>query len=118
MLTDELPILGPDATMKEAIVQLAKRRGICLVQRADATLLGVVTTGDLTRLMQAQGDVMGVKVSDVMSKTPRTVHAEELGSAAVHLMETSGIIALPVLDAAETVVGVVHLHDLMRAGAA
>jgi arabinose-5-phosphate isomerase len=118
MLTDELPILGPEATMRDAIVQLAKRRGICLIQAKDATLLGVITTGDLTRLMQKQDAVLAVPVSDVMSRTPRTVHADELGSAAVHQMELHGVIALPVLDAAERVVGVVHLHDLMRAGAA
>lgn len=118
MLTDELPLLGPAATMREAIVQLAKRRGICLVQGPDAKLLGVVTTGDLTRLMQKHEAIFAIPVSEVMSTSPRTIHAEELASAAVHEMESAGIVALPVLDAAERVVGVVHLHDLMRAGAA
>jgi arabinose-5-phosphate isomerase len=118
MLTTELPVLGPDATMREAIVLLAKRRGICLVQGNEGKLLGVVTTGDLTRLLQSQESVLAVPVKQVMTKSPKTVHADELGSSAVHLMETARVIALPVLDASEKVVGVVHLHDLMIAGAA
>lgn len=118
MLTDELPILGPDALMRDAIVQLAKRRGICLIQSPDARLLGVITTGDLTRLMQSKDAILEIPVASVMSRTPRTIHAEELGSAAVHQMETHGIVALPALNDTEQVVGVVHLHDLMRAGAA
>jgi arabinose-5-phosphate isomerase len=53
-----------------------------------------------------------------MTRTPRTVRADALGSAAVHLMETAGVVALPVLGNDDALVGVVHLHDLLRAGAA
>jgi arabinose-5-phosphate isomerase len=116
MLTDDLPILPATATMRQAIVALAEKRGICIV--ADAgRLLGVVTTGDLSRLMEQETDIFPIPVERVMTRTPKSVGADELGSAAVHLMELHGIIALPVLDAAARVVGVVHLHDLMRAGA-
>jgi arabinose-5-phosphate isomerase len=118
MLTKDLPILGPDATMREAIMQLSKRRGICLVQATGGPLLGVVTTGDLTRLMERTESILAIKLRDVMTKSPRTIRADELGSAAVHAMETYRVIALPVLDADEQLVGVVHLHDLMIAGAA
>lgn len=118
MVTDPLPLLDTSATMREAIVVLAKQRGIALVTDDRAQLSGVLTTGDLTRLMQAGGDVMGIAVADVMTRTPKAIGADELGSAAVHLMETKGIIALPVLGGAGEIVGVVHLHDLMRAGAA
>jgi arabinose-5-phosphate isomerase len=118
MLTQDLPILGPDATMREAIMQLSKRRGICLVQKDGGPLLGVVTTGDLTRLMERTESILTIKLSDVMTRSPRTIRADELGSAAVHTMETHRVIALPVLDAEEKLVGIVHLHDLMIAGAA
>lgn len=118
MVADPLPMLPEGATMREAIVVLAKQRGLGLVTGTDGQLAGVVTTGDLTRLMQRDGDVMTIPVRDVMSRNPRTIGADELGSAAVHVMETHGVIALPALDAAGRVVGVVHLHDLMRAGAA
>lgn len=117
MVGDALPIVAPAATMREAVVQLAEKRGICMIAAADRQLRGVVTTGDLSRLMEQEQDIFPIPVARVMTSTPKSVHADELGTAAVHLMETHGIVALPVLDGAERIVGVVHLHDLMRAGA-
>jgi arabinose-5-phosphate isomerase len=118
MITDDLPIMAPGATMREAVVQLAERRGIAIVADPARTLLGVVTTGDLTRLMEREADFLTTRVDAVMTKSPKTAAADELGSAVVYRMEQSGIMAVPVVDAASRVIGVVHLHDLMRAGAA
>jgi arabinose-5-phosphate isomerase len=118
MLTDDLPILGPGATMREAVVQLADKRGIAIVADEHLKLLGVVTTGDLTRLMDRETDFLKLFVDAVMTKSPKTASPDELGSAVVYRMEQSGIISMPVVDAKSKVVGVVHLHDLMRAGAA
>ena len=117
MVSDELPILAAEATMREAIVQLAEKRGLCMIAASDHRLVGVITTGDLSRLMEREQEIFPIKVERVMNRTPKSIHADELGSAAVHLMETKRIIALPVLDADDRIVGVVHLHDLMRAGA-
>lgn len=118
MLSDDLPVLGTQATMREAVVELAKRRGIALITDEEKTLVGLITTGDLTRLMEQQQDVFGVPVSTVMSRSPKTTTPDELASAVVYHMEQAGIMAMPVLDNSRRVVGVVHLHDLMRAGAA
>ncbi len=117
MVTSDLPVLERSATMREAIVQLAERRGIAVVVE-HATVLGVVTAGDLTRLLERYTDVLSVPVASVMTTTPRMAHDHELGSAVVHRMETHGIMAMPVLNAQEHLVGIVHLHDLMRAGVA
>jgi arabinose-5-phosphate isomerase len=118
MIADPLPVVSPTDTMREAIVVLARQRGIALMLDGTGKLAGVLTTGDLTRLMQREGDVMAINVADVMTRAPRTVGADELGSAAVHVMETKGVIALPALEPDGRVAGVVHLHDLMRAGVA
>jgi arabinose-5-phosphate isomerase len=118
MVADGLPVLPPAATMREAVVQLAERRGIVMVADDRGALHGVITTGDLTRLMEREPDFLGVRVDAVMSRAPRTATPDELGSAVVYRMEQAGIMAVPVVDAASRVVGVVHLHDLMRAGAA
>ena len=118
MLSDDLPVLGTGATMRDAVVQLAKRRGIALITDEGKTLVGLITTGDLTRLMEQQQDVFGVSVSTVMSRSPKTTTPDELASAVVYHMEQAGIMAMPVLDHSRRVVGVVHLHDLMRSGAA
>src|SRR5437667_381246 len=100
-------------------VLLAEKRGTVAVVEGStkATLAGVVTAGDLTRLMERTDTFLDMPVRDVMTKTPKATTAEELASAAVSLMERHGIMALPVLDGARNVVGIVHLHDLMKAGA-
>ena len=118
MITDLLPLLPPDATMREAVVLLAQRRGTVAVVDGDRQLVGVVTAGDLTRVMERERDVFVVPVDRVMNRTPKTARADELGSAVVFRMEQFGIMAMPVLDREDHVVGMVHLHDLMRAGVA
>ena len=113
---DLLPVLKPDATMREAVVQLAERRGIAVVRSDDGKVAGVVTSGDLTRLMEREDNVMPVPVQNVMTRTPRIAREDELGSAVVYRMEQHGIISMPVVDDNDRLVGVIHLHDLMRAG--
>ncbi|HEX8694102.1 MAG TPA: KpsF/GutQ family sugar-phosphate isomerase [Longimicrobium sp.] len=117
MLTGDLPLLPPTATMRECVVQLAERRGTVAVVDEELKLLGVVTSGDLTRLMEREEHFFGIAVSEVMTRDPRTAEPDQLAAAAVGLMERHGVMALPVLDDHRRVVGMVHLHDLMRAGA-
>lgn len=116
MVTECIPVLPEDATMREAVVQLAERRGIAIVAAANGTVSGVITTGDLTRLMEHEENVFPIPVAEVMNRTPKVARADELGSAVVYRMETHGIISMPVLGVKDEIVGVVHLHDLMRAG--
>jgi arabinose-5-phosphate isomerase len=116
MITDNLPTLPESATMREAVVQLAKRRGIAIVTGKQGAVLGVITTGDLSRLMEHEENVFPIPVTKVMNRAPKLARADELGSAVVYRMETHGIIAMPVLDGDDRIVGVIHLHDLMRAG--
>ena len=118
MLTDALPVVSPESTMREAIVMLAKRRGIAVVSGSDGRIAGVITTGDLTRLMERDRDVFPVPVVQVMNRSPRLAHYQELASGVVYRMEQFGIIAMPVTDDEDRLVGIVHLHDLMRAGIA
>ena len=116
METDSLPEISADATMREAVGMLAARRGIAIVVE-QSLVAGVVTAGDLTRLLERERDVLAVPVRAVMTTTPQLAHDHELGSAVVHRMETIGIMAMPVVNGEQRLVGVVHLHDLLRAGA-
>jgi arabinose-5-phosphate isomerase len=118
MVIEDLPILQPSATMLEAVVQMAERRGTVMIADDSRRLIGVVTVGDMMRLIERTPDWQSVIVVDVMTKSPRTARADELGSAAVYRMQSAGIMALPVLDDAGRVDGIVHLHDLLRAGSA
>jgi len=117
MVTADLPVLPPEATMRECVVLLAERRGTVAVADAGGKLLGVVTSGDLTRLMEREEHFFTIAVSEIMTRHPRTAAPDHLAAAAVGVMERHGVMALPVVDAGGRVVGMVHLHDLMRAGA-
>jgi arabinose-5-phosphate isomerase len=116
MERDALPLLAPTAVIREAVVLLAERRGIVVVTDETCHVAGVVTVGDFTRLVERESDPLSTSVREVMTRSPRTARAHELGAAVVHRMQQHGIMAMPVLDDTERVVGVVHLHDLLRAG--
>jgi len=117
MVTDDLPLLPVSATMRECTVLLAEKRGTVAVVDDDGALLGVVTSGDLTRLMEREEHFFSIVVSEVMTTDPKTVLPESLAAAAVGVMERHGVMALPVVGEDRRVLGMVHLHDLMRAGA-
>lgn len=115
MVTDRLPALSLDATVREAIVCIAELRGLAVVVDGSRRVAGVMTGGDLTRLMERVESIMMIPVTDVMNRHPKVARRDELASAVVYRMETHGIMSMPVVDDADKFVGVVHLHDLMRA---
>jgi arabinose-5-phosphate isomerase len=115
MLRQDLPVLAERATMREAIVMIAERRGIAVVVDDDRHVHGVLTAGDLSRIVERGGDIFPVPVRSVMTTKPKTATLGELASAVAYRMEQHGIMAVPVLDDDQHLVGVVHLHDLMRA---
>jgi arabinose-5-phosphate isomerase len=117
MITGEgVPSVPRDATMREAIVEMAHKRGTVPVVDGESRVVGVVTNGDLMRLMEETDRVFSVPVTDVMSRTPKTILADALAATAVNQMENHGIVALPVVDGVGRLTGIVHLHDCMRAG--
>jgi len=118
MLTADVPTLLPDRPMRECVVLLAEKRGTVAIVDPGGGLVGVVTAGDLTRLMEKTNHFLDLPVGQVMTQTPKATTPDELAGAAVRVMEQHGIMALPVLDGGRKVIGIVHLHDLMKAGAA
>jgi len=116
MLRDDCPFLPQDARMRECIVLLAEKRGTVPIIDGDRHVVGVVTAGDLTRLMEREERIFDVPVSRVMNRTPKLTEPDVLAAAAVFAMEKHGIMALPVVDRERRLIGIVHLHDLMRAG--
>lgn len=117
MVAEEYPSLGEEARMRECIVPLAEMRGTVPIVDGGKRVVGVVTAGDLTRLMERDPDFLERRVSEVMTRNPKVAHPDELGSAAVRRMEDHGVMALPVRDDDGVLRGIVHLHDLMRSGA-
>ena len=116
MVEEGFPSLGENALMRDCIVPLANMRGTVPIVDEGGRVVGVVTAGDLTRLMEREKGFLDVPARDVMTRTPQVARMGILASAAVHQMETFGIMALPVVDSGDRLQGIVHLHDLMRSG--
>ena len=112
---DVVPRLGPDADLAEATHQIAHKRGTVPVVDENGGLLGVITAGDLTRFAAAHPDFMERPVREVMNPEPHTVDEETLAVDALNRLREHGIMALPVV-ADGRLRGIVHLHDLLRAG--
>jgi len=111
-----VPLIARGALMSEAIVEMsAKGFGCVAVTDADGRLAGVITDGDLRRHMRV--DLLQAPVDEIMTATPKTVRPDQLLGEALQLLNASKITALIVVDM-DRPVGIVHFHDLLRAGAA
>jgi arabinose-5-phosphate isomerase len=117
MVTEDLPALDAGATMRECVVLLAEKRGTVPILDTEGRVFGVITAGDLTRLMEREPAFLDVPVREVMNPSPKTVEPDALAASAVFLMEKHGIMALPVIASTGHLLGIVHLHDLLRASA-
>jgi arabinose-5-phosphate isomerase len=111
-----VPLIARSAPMSEAIVEMsAKGFGCVAVTEADGKLIGVITDGDLRRHMR--DDLLQAPVDEVMTASPKTVRPDQLASEALQLINALKITALIVVEKSRPV-GIVHFHDLLRAGVA
>jgi arabinose-5-phosphate isomerase len=114
-----LPLVYTTTPMRDALfVVTARGLGVTGVCEPAGALVGVVTDGDLRRALAKNVDILGVNAADVMTRDPKHVAAEALASAALHEMQRRSISCLFVLDVASRPVGILHLHDLLRANVA
>jgi len=97
MISEAYPRVDLDATMKDAIVPLAEMRGAVPIVDEDRPIVGVITAGDLTRLMEHDPGFLDKPVAGGMTRSPKTATGEELGSAAVSRMEDPGVMAFLVI---------------------
>ena len=112
---DDLPVVSPETPMRDAILVMTdKRLGLTTVCDAGGGLLGIITDGDLRRLMQREKDPFARKAAEVMTRGPVTISGEELAAAALRKMEERRITSILVVTGEGRLEGVVHLHDLWR----
>jgi arabinose-5-phosphate isomerase len=113
----EIPVKPLGTKMSDAIMEMsAKGLGcVCIVNDANEAV-GIITDGDLRRHMQ-KPDLLTLSVDDIMTRQPKTVPPTMLASEMIEVLNTRKITTLVVTDA-DKVVGIVHLHDLLRAGVA
>ena len=118
---EALPLVPPDAPMKDVLIRMTSSRhgfaGVAGVVDANGSLLGIITDGDLRRHMDAK--LLELQARDVMTKNPKTIDDDMLAAEALGLMNASKITALFVVregDTARRPTGLLHIHDILRAG--
>ena len=114
---DEVPQVQEGATASSAISEMsAKKLGMTTVIDRTGALLGVITDGDLRRFVQRGGDVIKATAATLSSRTPRTIGPDDLAARAVEVMERYSITTLVVMEGERRILGVIHLHDLLKNG--
>jgi len=113
---NEKPTVLPGATLKEVIVEMTKKRlGTAVVVDKDNIVQGIITDGDLRRMLEATNDFTGLTASDIMGKNPKSIAADALATEALDILRTNNISQLVVIDG-KIYGGVIHIHDLIREG--
>jgi arabinose-5-phosphate isomerase len=113
----ELPLVPEDARLKDVILEISgKRLGMTCVVDADGRLQGIITDGDLRRALERTTDLLQVQARSLMTPNPKLVEAESLATDALALMEKFSITSLLIIDADARPRGVLHIHDLLKAG--
>jgi arabinose-5-phosphate isomerase len=111
-----LPMVSPNTPIREVILEISsKRLGCTAVVDGNKNLLGIITDGDLRRMLQKEINLERYKAVDIMSKNPRKVEKNDLAVKALQLMQENSITQIAVMDG-EKIAGFVHLHDLLKEG--
>ncbi|MDQ3827896.1 MAG: KpsF/GutQ family sugar-phosphate isomerase [Candidatus Tectomicrobia bacterium] len=114
---DEIPCVRDDAPVKQVILEMSEKRlGLTCVVDADSRLQGIITDGDLRRAMEQTPDVLRLKACDLMTRHPKTVDSGTTAIEALALLEKFSITSLLIIDVATKPIGVLHIHDLLKAG--
>lgn len=118
---ESVPVCAPDARLMDTLVELSRKQcGSVLVRDSHNKLLGIFTDGDLRRALEKKGpDALDFQMKDLMCPKPRAVGPDLMAQEALRLMESDQkrpITVLPVVDAEETIVGILKMHDLLQSG--
>jgi arabinose-5-phosphate isomerase len=114
---DEIPLVSPEATLSEMIVEMTGKRLGCVLLRDDNNrTAGIFTDGDLRRLIEKgiDRDVFSLTAADVMIQRPKIISEEAVLDEALAMMEKHAITQLAVVDKNEYLVGIIHLHDILK----
>jgi arabinose-5-phosphate isomerase len=114
---EDIPIVSEAAQLKEVVLEISgKRLGMTCVVDAAGRLQGIITDGDLRRALEQPADLLRLRAQALMTRSPKTVAGDMPAVEALLLMEKYAITALLIVNAASAPIGVLHLHDLLKAG--
>ena len=116
---DKMPVVSDDETFTDVINTISEYKlGMAMVVDSDRKLSGVLTDGDIRRTVIKYHDISKLRIKDVMTSNPKRITSDAYAASALNLMEKFSITALAVVDENNVPVGVIHVHDLLRAGVA
>lgn len=114
---DKIPVVSEDTLMKDAIYEISsKKLGVTIVKDKDDRISGIITDGDLRRLLAKEVDILHKRAGEVMTRNPKIIDRDSLAAKAVGVMESHKITSLVVADKKGKIEGIVHLHDLLELG--
>jgi len=114
---EQLPLVRQETLVKDALFEItSKRLGVTGVVDTEGKLVGIITDGDLRRGLERKGQILELKAKNLMTRNPKTIPADTMATEAMAVMERYSITSLFVLDHGKQPLGVVHLHDLVKAG--
>jgi arabinose-5-phosphate isomerase len=112
---NEKPEVGPDDSLAQVIIEMTRKRLGAAIVTDNGKLVGIITDGDLRRMLLKHADIEHVKAKEIMTPNPRTIDENDLVADALHKMRQHSITQLPVLKDGNYV-GVIHLHDILKEG--
>lgn len=113
---NQLPLVSPDTPLKDVILEISsKRLGATAVVDGQQNLLGIITDGDLRRMLQKESNIALITAADIMTRTPKAIDKSEFAVKALQIMQENSISQLVVKDGLK-VAGFIHLHDLLKEG--
>ena len=112
---NEKPEVGPDDSLTQVIIEMTQKRLGAAAVTEQGKLIGIITDGDLRRMLLKHADIEHVKAKEIMTPNPKTIDENDLVADALHKMRNNSITQLPVLRNG-AYVGVIHLHDILKEG--
>jgi len=114
---DSVPIVSQQANLKEALVVMTQKKlGMTTIINDNGQLIGIFTDGDVRRAFDNNADMQKTIIYQVMSKNPKTISADTLAAEALNIMESFKITSLVIVDKNKNPIGILHIHDLLKAG--
>ena len=113
---NERPVVSAEQSVKEVIMEMTRKRlGVTAVINSAENLVGIITDGDLRRMLEKSDSIQNIKAKDIMTMHPKTITADEMAVNALDVMRNNEIMQLIVVDG-DKYIGVIHLHDLVKEG--
>ena len=114
-IKNEKPSISPEASIKDVIIAISKNRLGAVVVIADEKVKGIITDGDIRRMLEVHTNIENIKAEDLMNTKPKRIDKDELALLALELIKKNNITQLLVMNG-EAYYGIVHLHDLLQEG--